>query len=290
PAQGRLTSPYDLDTRWAAKGDDLFWNGYKVHISEACDAAPSTQPGRAGGDLPHIVTNIMTTDAAVPDAVVVNQVHEVLDGRGLAPGEHFVDSGYASADNVLAARAAEIDLVTPLLGDTSVQGRAGAGYDRAAFVIDFDARTATCPQGKVSATWNPVVQERKAKIVASFARIDCIPCPARALCTTSKARRRQLTVPQREVHELQTTARAVQQTQHWRARYATRAGIEGTIDQAVDLGIRRARYRGIDKTRLQHVFIACALNLIRLNAYWNHHPLDRTRTSHLGKLALTLAT
>ncbi|WP_230420585.1 transposase, partial [Catenulispora pinistramenti] len=42
PAQGRLTSPYDLDTRWAAKGDDLFWNGYKVHISEACDAAPST--------------------------------------------------------------------------------------------------------------------------------------------------------------------------------------------------------------------------------------------------------
>ncbi|MBS2554817.1 hypothetical protein KGQ19_49025, partial [Catenulispora sp. NL8] len=84
PAQGRLTSPYDLDTRWAAKGDDLFWNGYKVHISEACDAAPSTQPGRAGGDLPHIVTNIMTTDAAVPDAVVVNQVHEVLDGRGLA--------------------------------------------------------------------------------------------------------------------------------------------------------------------------------------------------------------
>jgi transposase len=31
PARARITSPYDTDTRWAAKGDDLHWNGYKVH-------------------------------------------------------------------------------------------------------------------------------------------------------------------------------------------------------------------------------------------------------------------
>jgi hypothetical protein len=31
PGRWRLTSPYDTDARWAAKGDDLFWNGYKVH-------------------------------------------------------------------------------------------------------------------------------------------------------------------------------------------------------------------------------------------------------------------
>jgi hypothetical protein len=39
PASSRITSPYDTDTRWAAKGDELFWNGYKVHLSETCHDA-----------------------------------------------------------------------------------------------------------------------------------------------------------------------------------------------------------------------------------------------------------
>ncbi len=48
--------------------------------------------------------------------------------------------------------------------------------------------------------------------------------------------------------------------------------------------MRRARYRGLPKTRLEHVHSAVALNLIRLDAYWNGHALDRTRTSHLTRL------
>ena len=54
-------------------------------------------------------------------------------------------------------------------------------------------------------------------------------------------------------------------------------------------GTRRARYRGLPKTKLEHVFSAVALNLIRLDAYRNGHPLDRTRTSHLALLDLALA-
>ena len=34
---------------------------------------------------------------------------------------------------------------------------------------------------------------------------------------------------------------------------------------------------------------AAALNLIRLHAYWNDHPMERTRTSHLARLHLTQA-
>ena len=289
PAPSRVASPYDTDTRWAAKGEDLFWNGYKVHISETCDDPAVTEPGVRRLERPNIVTNVATTDATVPDVVMTNAVHATLTGRRLAPGEHFLDCGYASADGVLAARGAGIDMITPLLADTSAQARAGAGYDRAAFTVDFATRTATCPQGNTSVTWNPVVCDGKPKVVVTFAKADCLPCPVRALCTTSKAGRRQLTVPPREVHELQTIALAEQQTKDWQARYAVRAGVEGTINQAVDLGIRRARYRGIDKTRLQHVFIACAINLIRLDAYWNGHLLDRTRTSHIGRLELALA-
>jgi hypothetical protein len=30
--------------RWAAKGEDLYWNGYKVHITETCDDPPDPTP------------------------------------------------------------------------------------------------------------------------------------------------------------------------------------------------------------------------------------------------------
>ncbi|MEU1303677.1 hypothetical protein ABZ443_28495 [Streptomyces shenzhenensis] len=54
-------------------------------------------------------------------------------------------------------------------------------------------------------------------------------------------------------------------------------------------GNRRARYRGLRKTHLEHVYSAVALSLIRLDAWWNGQPLDHTRTSHLARLDLTLA-
>ncbi|MGH3618595.1 MAG: transposase [Pseudonocardiaceae bacterium] len=96
--------------------------------------------------------------------------------------------------------------------------------------------------------------------------------------------------PKIEVHHAQQTARATQNTTDWQARYAPRAGVEGTIRQGVAVtGMRRARYRGLPKTRLEHVYSAVALNLIRLDAYWNGHALDRTRTSHLARLDLALA-
>ncbi len=157
-----------------------------------------------------------------------------------------------------------IALVTPMLADTSPQARAGAGYDRAAFAIDFDARQATCPQGHASSHWNPVAQRGTPTIVITFAKGTCGPCPVRAQCTTSASGRRQLTVHPRDVHQAQLTARA---TQDFQARYALRAGVEGTIRQGVAVtGMRRARYRGLAKTRLEHTSAATALNLIRLHA------------------------
>ncbi|WP_206310878.1 hypothetical protein, partial [Streptomyces sp. A1547] len=35
------------------------------------------------------------------------------------------------------------------------QARAGAGFDRTAFTIDWDKRQATCPRGDTSTWWSP---------------------------------------------------------------------------------------------------------------------------------------
>ena len=144
-----------------------------------------------------------------------------------------------------------IALVGPLLADTSAQARAGNGYARADFAIDYDSKTVTCPQGRTSASWTPCTQRGKDAIVAHFSSADCGPCPARALCTTGK--RRQLTLPPRDLAEAQAAARAAEKTIPFQADYARRAGVEGTMHQAASHGARRARYRGLPKTRLDHV-------------------------------------
>ena len=44
-----------------------------------------------------------------------------------------------------------------------------------------------------------------------------------------------------------------------------RAGIEGTISQGVrKMGLRKSRYIGLPRTRLQHLATAAAINLFRV--------------------------
>jgi IS5 family transposase len=129
-------------------------------------------------------------------------------------------------------------------------------------------------------------------VVIQFAAATCRDCPVRTRCTRADPAKhgRQLTIPAREVYQAQQAARGEQTTADWQARYAPRAGAEGTIHQAVaDAGMRRARYRGLPKTRLQHMFSAVAINLSRLDAYWTGRPLDRSRTSQLSRLEVALA-
>jgi Transposase DDE domain len=306
PGHARIASPYDLDARWGVKRD-TFWLGYKLHITETCDDAPpcTCRPDPAAGQaaaggpghdrgcarlvFPNLITHVSTTDATVTDNQMTAAVHDDLAGRNLAPGRHYVDSGYLSAALVVSALTTwGIALIGPLLADTSAQARAGAGYARADFAVDYDTKTVTCPQGKTSASWTPCAQRGKGAIVATFSAADCGPCPARPLCTTSGKNRRQLTVLPRDLAQAQAAARAAETTIPFQADYARRAGVEGTMHQAASHGARRARYRSLPKTRLDHVYMACALNLLRLEAYWTGTPLDRRRTSHLARLELGL--
>ncbi|MER6253303.1 transposase, partial [Streptomyces sp. NPDC001584] len=71
----------------------------------------------------------------------------------------------------------------------------------------------------------------------------------------------------------------------WKSQYQHRAGIEGTIAQAVHrFGARRSRYQGLAKTALQHFLTAAAMNFARLDAWLIGIPLAPTRTSHFAAL------
>jgi hypothetical protein len=63
-------------------------------------------------------------------------------------------------------------------------------------------------------------------------------------------------------HEALQKSRQQHKTQEWQKQYIKRAGIEGTIWQAVrEFGLRECRYIGLAKTHLQHVLTAVAINM-----------------------------
>jgi transposase len=287
PGRSRIVSPYDTDARWGGKRD-LTWLGYKLHVSESCDAEAA---GGVPDAPPNLITNMATTDASVPDVAMTEPIHAELARRGVPPDEHYVDSGYPSADLLVSSLTDfGVRLVTPMLADTSPQARAGEGFDRGGFTIDWDTQTLTCPQQWASTSWTPAVQRGTDVIVVKFAGEVCQPCPVKAHCTTATRGGRQLTLRPQPVQEALDQARAEQATTGWHRRYARRAGVESTIAQAVKVtNARRARYRGLAKTRLEHNTMAAALNLIRLDAWFNGKVLDPRRTTHLTRLDLTLA-
>jgi len=234
---------------------------------------------------------VATTDASVPDVAVTQPIHADLERRQVLPAEHYVDSGYPSADLLVSSLTTfGVRLVTPMLADTSPQARAGAGFDRTGFTVDWQTATVTCPQGKTNASWTPATQRGTEVIVAKFPGEACQACPVKSQCTTATHGGRQLTLRPQPVQQALDQARAEQTTTAWQTSYARRAGAESTIAQAVKVtDARRARYRGAAKTRLEHNVMAVALNLVRLHAWWNGERLDPRRTTHLSRLELALA-
>jgi transposase len=256
----------------------VFRDGYKVHLTETCEP-----------DRPNLITHVATTDSTVQDVRLVAPVHAHLAERNLLPDCHLVDAGYATAREVVTARRKhKVNLMGPILASTSWQTRDG-GFSQADFAVDWVNRQVTCPNGVISSRWiEDRSQEGTAVVRARFPTAACRPCKSREQCTRSNSKGdmgRRITLRPHAEYEAIQQARAQEDTQEWKEQYAHRAGVEGTISQGVRaFGLRRCRYHGLAKTRLQHQFTAAAMNFHRLNAWWTDTPRARTRTSHLASL------
>jgi transposase len=188
---------------------------------------------------------------------------------------------------VTAQTERQIDVVGPTFGSYSRQRRAGQGYDLGAFVMEWEAQQARCPQGQTSVKWTPGRDVSGDPVVRiRFDRATCRACPARQVCTWAKDAPRQLTVRSEAQHQAIQAARQRQETAEFKAQYARRTGVEGTHTQAIRrCGVRQCRYIGHAKTRLQHVLTATALNLVRVAAWLEDTPRARTRQSAFATLA-----
>ena len=102
--------------------------------------------------------------------------------------------------------------------------------------------------------------------------------------------RRSLTLRTHEQHIALMAARQRGTTAEFAALSALRAGVEGTISQAVrGFGLRRSRYVGQAKAHLQHVATAAAMNLVRMTEWLGGADLATTRRSKFRALMAKVA-
>ena len=254
PAAVLIQSPHDAEAHFGIKRETT-WTGYKVHLTESCDAGQPT-----------LITNVETTPATVTDNAVVGDIHAQLAARNLLPAHHIVDAGYMDARRmVVAATDYMVDLVGPVLADTNWQARQHRGYAAADFTIDWANHAVYCPQGHHSNYWRAHYDHTGHDVVeVRWSWKACKVCPVLGDCSQKQQGARTLKLRAETEHRALQAARQRQTTLAFRAQYGQRAGIEGTLSQCIRVsGLRRARYRGLAKTHLQQLCIATARNVVR---------------------------
>jgi transposase len=270
-----IESPYDPEARYRSKSG-MHWTGYAAVLTETCDE-----------DRPHLITHVTTTTAAIHEVNCTAATQEALAGLGLTPGEHLVDAGFVTAELLVSSRDDRgIRLIGPPRKDSSWQNRTEGAYGVEDFAIDWEREEVRCPQGRTNASWKQYSEPgRPPSISVRFSESDCRACPVRSKCTRAAKAGRALRLPLREHFEALRAMRSFIGSEEGRRLYGKRAGIEGTISQAVrSFGLRRARYRGQAKAHLQHVATAAAMNLSRAWDWLVGVPRAATRKSRFARL------
>ena len=253
-AKDRIVSHSDPEMRHGRKSSSRRFNGHKLDLvtDEASELVLGMEV-RAG--------NAADGEGALP---LLNKVRSALDELQ-APAhtnEAVVatvlgDMAYSDGDVRAAAEAAGMELVAKVPPVTNA-GR----FPKTDFYLDMARSEVTCPAGEVTTDARPTTDHKgRPALLYVFGPEGCASCPLRPECTAGSGGRSILI----GVHEERmAAARAAQEEPATKALLRRRAKIERKIDHLQDLGMRKARYRGRRKTKLQGLLAATVANFARL--------------------------
>jgi transposase len=199
------------------------------------------------------------------DGAIVGELHVHLEEQQMLPAQHWMDMGYVDAAVLAESQSRyQVDIVGPVMPDTSWASKEAGRFDHRQFQLDWQTHETTCPAGHISRDWGHIPDRHgQPSLRVRFPLRLCRSCPLHAQCTPVAAKVLILRPDEASYHALDQ-ARIRQETPEFRRLYAKRAGIEGTVAQAVrTCGMRQARYIGSQKLRLKAFFTATAMNVLR---------------------------
>ena len=251
-AEDRVISTADPEARHGHKTASRGFDGYKGHISVDPDSELIVATDVTAGNV----------GDAVPAPAMLQEVLETAKSAPAdAPVEIYGDSSYGAADLVEHIEVAGAEANTKVQPPSAAKGH----FAQDAFTIDTNAKTVTCPNGRL-------VQIRLNKDGSGTADfgVHCPSCPLRAQCTDAVGGR---TVRIHPKHKTLARSRARQHDPEWKARYrATRPKVERKIGHLMRRkhGGRRARMRGRIRVADDFALLAASVNLARLAALGLH--------------------
>ena len=260
-SSARVQNPHDPDATYAAKGKGEQKKehvGYKVQVAETvCEAvlAPG-EPTR------NFISGIVTHAARESDPEGSRKMELEQQTMGMdKPPVQYVDAAYVSTQKLVEAAAEGRELIGPALASPhNNDGR----FTPEQFHVSVEQRTAICPAGQENTQCSRLQEQATGKVSyrLEWSSAVCGRCPLRQQCIKADHPHRTLVVG--EHHTTLQARRQEQQTKPFQQRMKHRNAIEGTQSELVRAhGLRRARYRGLPKARLQNYFIGAACNIKR---------------------------
>ena len=242
-AKDRVISTVDPEARHGHKSKARKFDGFKVHVSLDPDS--------------ELLDEVLVTPANTPDKNAVPDLVESLEDDEEPPGL-VGDCAYGDG----ATRAELKDAGFTIMAKVPPVKNMTGGFSKDRFIIDLQAKSVTCPQGRSV----PIRLMHDGSGTAHFAP-HCSSCPLAAGCTRSKHGR---TVTINSHEELIQQARAEQADPKWKARYKQdRPKVERKISHFVrrPWGGRKARTRGLKRVATDIDMRAGAINLARLAVF-----------------------
>lgn len=262
PPSGSVSNPHEPEAQWSTKSStkDKSWVGYKQQVAETVHEEPR-QPGEPTASF---LTAMATQDAIESDDAGLRQVLQEQGNMGLEkPSSLYVDGGYICSE---ALKNAQED-GWELRGPAAAAPTRGGMITVESFTVNVEERYAICPASQRSSNCSHVTEKYKGYPYAYY-RIEwtdaiCMQCPLFTQCVSAQYGHRTIAV--NPLHSFLQARRNEMKTEAFKLEMYRRNAIEGTQSELVrSFGLRRARYRGKAKVRLQAYLIGAACNIRRL--------------------------
>jgi len=256
---GAVHNPHEPEAQWSSKSTtrDKTWIGYKAQVAETVQAEPCLP----GEPTQNFITAVVTQNATQSDQPGMAQVFSEQAEQGVEPpGVLYVDGAYIYAEALHDAQTQGREL----RGPARPSPRNGLILRVDQFNVQVEDRKAICPAGQTSSQCSRVQEDKAGKTIyrMEWNQVVCQACPLRGQCLGARQTHRTIEVGQ--WHTLLQARRREMQTEAFKQDMHHRNGIEATQSELVRAyGLRRARYRGLPKVRLQNYFIGAACNIRR---------------------------
>ena len=245
-AKDRIISTADPEMRHGRKSKSGKFNGYKTHLTKDVSS--------------DIVTNIDVSAANSPDQEMAEPLlNEAKEEFAVRTKSLTGDTAYGSSEMQEKMNKKKIELLSKV-----PSAKNSKNISKEEFKIDLEKEKVTCPEGE---TTSKCYKRKNSKGENTrffvFPKEVCQLCARGGECCAAKSSGRTITTGPNE--EYLQKMRARQQTEQFKKVYnQRRPSIERKIAELIYHGLRKTRYIGKRKSRLQALFTAAVVNLKRV--------------------------